>query len=241
MPRRTIAFIVFAVAMAAGCVRLGFWQLSRLEERRARNAAISARLEAPPVELSTALADSATAQNRQVRASGRFDYANEMVYTSRTRRGAPGVQLITPMRTADGTVVLVNRGWVYSPNGMSVEAPRWREGDTAVVSGYLEAFAVGAGPVSTPSLSRGVRRLQRDSIGALLPYPVAPLVLVRRDGAEQQGEVQHPHRVDLPALDEGAHRSYALQWFSFAFIALAGTAAVVTRGRRAAGAAPRRR
>jgi cytochrome oxidase assembly protein ShyY1 len=36
----------------------------------------------------------------------------------------------------------------------------------------------------------------------------------------------------MPALDEGPHRSYAIQWFFFAAIALAGAMAVIWRERR---------
>ena len=35
MSRRALAFVIFAIVVAAGCVRLGFWQLHRLAERRA--------------------------------------------------------------------------------------------------------------------------------------------------------------------------------------------------------------
>lgn len=236
MNRRTLGFVVFAVAIALGCVRLGFWQLARLGERRARNAAIAARLNAPAVPLEQALADSATAESRQVQASGVFDYEHELVFTSRSRRGSPGVHLITPLRLALGRAVLVDRGWVYSPNGISVDLAKWHESDSASVQGYLQGFAPGqaSGPVSTPSFARGVRRMVRDSIAARIPYVIAPLVLVRRDGADATGDVTHPFRADLPALDEGSHKSYAIQWFSFAFIGLAGTAAVVARTRKGA-------
>jgi cytochrome oxidase assembly protein ShyY1 len=37
----------------------------------------------------------------------------------------------------------------------------------------------------------------------------------------------------MPALDSGPHRGYAIQWFSFAAIALFGALAVVRRERRA--------
>ncbi|MEO7966401.1 MAG: SURF1 family protein [Gemmatimonadaceae bacterium] len=241
MNRRTFAFVIFAVAMAAGCVRLGFWQLSRLAERRARNAAISARLDAPDVPVQSALSDSATAQYRQVQLAGRFDYEHEVIYTSRSRRGSPGVQLITPMRLVDGSAILVNRGWVYSPNGMSVDLAKWREGDWADVRGYLEAFTPDApiGNVSTSSLARGVRHLVRDSVAAMIPYHVVPFIVIRRDGADSQGEVKHPFRLDLPAIDEGSHKSYAIQWFSFAVIAVVGIGAVILRGRQATSSPPR--
>ena len=35
---------LLCLLVAAGCVRLGVWQVSRLKERRARNAALAARL-----------------------------------------------------------------------------------------------------------------------------------------------------------------------------------------------------
>jgi cytochrome oxidase assembly protein ShyY1 len=38
----------------------------------------------------------------------------------------------------------------------------------------------------------------------------------------------------MPALDEGPHRGYAIQWFAFAVIALVGAGAVVVRERRMA-------
>ena len=39
-------------------------------------------------------------------------------------------------------------------------------------------------------------------------------------------------RREMPALDDGPHRGYAIQWFSFAAIAIVGALAVVRRERR---------
>lgn len=237
MPRRTIAFIVFAAVLAAGCIRLGIWQLSRHGERRAQNAVVEARLATPPASFAEATRDTTTARYRQVQVRGRYDYAHEFVLTSRTRRGAPGVQLLTPVIVAEGApAILVNRGWVYAPDGMTVDLPRWREADSAVVEGYVDVFLGDAAPVTSPSAPRQLRRLTRDTVAARLPYPLAPYVVVQRAGAGQTGEVQHPFRLDLPALDDGAHRSYAVQWFSFALIAVVGTGFVVARARRPSGA-----
>jgi surfeit locus 1 family protein len=60
---------------------------------------------------------------------------------------------------------------------------------------------------------------------------VFPLYLVATipDTTRPQGE--RVARLPPPALDEGPHLSYAIQWFSFAAIALIGGAAVAVRNR----------
>ena len=78
MPRRTIFFAVFALAVSSGCVRLGFWQISRLHERQQRNAAILARLERRPVPLDSLLADTGI-RFRRVIVDGRYDFGHELL------------------------------------------------------------------------------------------------------------------------------------------------------------------
>jgi len=179
------------------------------------------------------LADTATARYRYTSLRGTWDYANELVLTSRSRQGSPGVYVITPLKTWDeGRIVLVNRGWVYAADGMSVDLAVWTEGDTGVVAGFVETYTHGVGPVSTPSAVRGVRRLTADSIAARLPYPIAPVLVVQQDTATASG-VTHPVRIDAPTLAEGSHRSYAIQWFAFAIITVIGTLAVIRKERTA--------
>lgn len=226
----TIAFAVFALAVSAGCVRLGFWQIERHTERRARNAEIMARLgEAPlPVER----VSPPNARFRRAVAEGVYDFSNEFVLTSRGRNGAPGVHIITPLRVAGSdTAVLVNRGWAYTPDGMKVDLSVYREDSAAVVDGYAEEFSELPGPVTTPSVARAVRRLNKDSIASFLPYPVRPVVLVQQRDSGEAIAVERgtPVRVEPPRLDIGPHRSYAIQWFGFALVGIAGTALVLRR------------
>ena len=96
MNRRTIFFAIFAIAVSLGCVRLGFWQISRLRERQARNAMILGRLEQPPVPV-RALAGDSTDRFRRAMVSGRYDFGNELLYALRPRDGSPGVNILTPL------------------------------------------------------------------------------------------------------------------------------------------------
>lgn len=228
MSRATLGFILFAVIISLGCIRLGFWQLSRLDERRARNAAIAARLAEPPTSLDDALRDTAGARYRRVQLRGRFDYEHERFLTGRGRNGAPGVHLLTPLlRPGTETAVLVVRGWVYSPDGMHIDLGRWHEGDSISLEGFVDDFTTGRGPVTPRGLERGIRRLEFDTLRAAMPFPLAlKLVVQTSDSAER---ADRPARLHVPALDEGPHKGYAIQWFAFAAIGLIGVGAVLRR------------
>jgi surfeit locus 1 family protein len=230
MSLRTTVFCLFAALAAALFSRLGFWQIGRLHERQARNAVIRAQLRNPPVAFAALTHDTAMAHYRPVRVSGRFDYDHELVLTNRTRRGSPGVDLLTPVRLAGSdTAVLVDRGWVYAADGSSVDRVRWREGDSADVAGYVELYTPDAASTTLAKDPRIVRHASRREIIARLSYPVAPFLVVLVGDSSAAG---HPARRELPVLDDGPHRSYAVQWFCFAAIALGGAAAVVRRERQ---------
>jgi surfeit locus 1 family protein len=229
MSRRTIVFCVFAVLAAALCVRLGFWQLARLREKVQRNAEITAQQRAEPVTLGQLPRDTAAARYRRALVSGRFDYDRELVLAARTHQGSPGVELLTPMRLpGSDTAILVDRGWVYSPDGASVDRARWRESDSATVTGYVQQYAPDAGTTSLAADRPVIRRVSRRELGARIPYPLAPYYLVATGDTGRS----RPVRRDMPVLDEGPHRGYAIQWFSFAAIALGGAVIVVRRERR---------
>lgn len=234
MPRRYLWFVLVAVAAVVVFVQLGLWQLERLRERRSANEAMVARRTLPEQSLESLSADTAGARFRAVRVAGRYDYDHQFLWTARTRDGAPGVVFLTPMIVEGGAAVLVNRGWAYSADGMSIDEPLWSEAGRDTVVGYAEVFTSGAGPVFIGAQPRRIRRLALDSLREKVPYEIAPILVVQQRGAGMQVEVKHPFRVPLPPLDEGPHRGYALQWFAFAVITIVGTVAAVQRGRREA-------
>ena len=230
MSRRTMLFCAIAIGAAVLFIRLGLWQVTRLHERQTRNAAVVAQQGGTLLPLKDLPRDTGAAHYRGASVDGVFDYDHELVVASRSRRGSPGVELLTPVRIAGSdTAVLVNRGWVYSPDGGTVDRARWREGDSARVTGYVELYAPDAGATSSITDARIVRRVSRQEIAAKVPYPVTPFYLVALSPTKSAA---HPVRREIPALDEGPHRSYAVQWFCFAAIALGGAAAVVWRERR---------
>jgi surfeit locus 1 family protein len=237
MTLRKWILTIVAVTAAAVFIALGLWQLRRLDARRDQNSFLASRRFAPETELEGLPADTAAARFRRVRLRGVYDFSNEIIHTLRGREGSPGVNILTPLRRAgNDTAVLVNRGWVYAPDGITVDTERWREPDTLVGSGFVETFPT-TGPFAAPSRERprSFRRLHRDALTEVFPYPIANYYVILTDSAvtsPQPGSVRslgRPPRVQPPSLDEGPHRNYAVQWFSFAAISIIGLVIFIRR------------
>ena len=177
--------------------------------------------------------DTAAARFRRVRVSGTPDYEHELIYGTRTRRGSPGVNFLTPIRRpGTDTAVLVNRGWVYSPDGSTVDASRWRDRDS-VFTGYVEELPSAGGAMFT-SRPNVVARLSHDAVARVLPYPVAAVYVIALAGADTTTAPDRIARLTVPPLDEGPHLSYAIQWFAFATVALVGAGFVIRQARETA-------
>ncbi len=218
--RKDYAGAVVAVVLAALCVRLGFWQLRRLHERRARNAGVAAARALPPIDLPAAGVAVESLAARRVRATGVYDWAHEHVWHARTYQGAPGVTLVTPLRLPDGSWLLVDRGWAPSADAYHVDGAHFREADTALVAGLAERAPRDRGDADP-------RRLA-DSLGGVVLPVVVQLLPGDANARLPLGLVRWP----APELDEGPHLSYTVQWFSFAVIILVGTFALLRKQAR---------
>jgi surfeit locus 1 family protein len=197
---------VAAVVAATVCVGAGIWQLRRLDQRRARNALIAARRALPPLELGRGAVAVDSVRQRRVMAHGAYDFSAEQTWPGRSFQGTPGVALVTPLRLADGSAVLVDRGWVPSPDAYHVDRRSYREPDSATIVGLAVIPPRGRGDVNTTGY---------------LPF------VIQLESPDPPVERGLPRRWPRPALDDGSHLSYAIQWFSFAAIALVGTAALL--------------
>ncbi len=170
---------------------------------------LQARLALPRLEVRSGLvADSA--RWRRVTARGIYDYGAEQTWPGRSFQGTPGVALITSLRLADGSRVLVDRGWVPSPDAFHVDHTLYREPDTVTVTGIALIPPRGRGDVD---------------VAGSLPF------VIQLETPEPPPNRGIPRRWPAPAFDDGPHLSYAIQWFSFALIALVGTAVLIRKGR----------
>jgi surfeit locus 1 family protein len=216
------------LVVATVCVLLGFWQLRRLQERRAANAVALAARRAPAVQLNGRNLDSSLVQ-RRVQVTGHYDHAHDIVLRGRSYRGVPGVELVSPLvPQGGGTAMLVHRGFLPAPDAVTADPVRVREPGMIRVVGIALPIDSGQGA----PIGRGEHttwgRLDRNALRSRLPYPISPLYIRQ---ISDSALPRFPRRLDPPALDDGPHLNYAIQWFAFAAMALVFTGVILRQKR----------
>lgn len=216
---------VLVLAVAVTCVALGQWQLDRLRQVRDHNARLEARLAAGPVDLASLLdgpVDDEALEFRRVEATGTYRPEEEVLQRNRDHQGRQGFHLLTPLELTDGAVVLVRRGWVPAELSEPPVAEAAPPDGEVVVHGLLERPVpqpgFGARDPDEGRLERvfhtDTERLDRQVAGDLFPM----VLRAEQDPPLPAGEL--PAGLDRPLLDEANHLSYAVQWHTFAVIAL---------------------
>ena len=223
---RSLVALVAALAAIVLTASLGNWQLRRADEKLALQAAWDRADRAAPLPVTGAdIAGIADRLPLRVRLHGRFLFAYEIWLDNRQMDGQAGLMLVTPLRLADGAVVLVNRGFarrdprdrarlpgVARPEG-EVTVEGLAVAHTARVLQLGENAPAGGGPLVW-------QNLDYDAFERVSALAVARWVVQQTDGADD-GLLRH-----WPRLAAGVekHHGYALQWFALAALIAALTA-----------------
>lgn len=242
--RRWGGYLALTIVFAIACGLLSWWQWSRRAEAVAEIDKIEANYDAPALPLEELLpaldrVDDA-AEWHPVVVTGEYLVDEQLLVRNRPRNSSAGFEVLVPLRLADGTVFVVDRGWV--PAGTSIEAPATvpaaPTGEVTVVvrlkPGEPEIPGRGApeGQLATIRLPDVA-----DLVGAPTYTGMYGLLV-----SEDPPSAEAPLPAIRPADDEGPHLSYALQWIAFGILAFIGLVWAVRRERIiAAGAAPAKR
>ena len=219
-----IALIIGVIAFAMACyLILAPWQFGRNSQRSAQNAAIIAAQQSAPVPIGQVLSPTAEPAEQLtwhlVTVTGTFVPSSQAyVRLRQDADGNPASEVVVTLLTADGTAVLIDRGYVSASsvsNGASVPAlptgtvtvlGRVQQDETDPANrppkpapdGRLQFYAVNAAQITgTPDSYRGYLQLTDKSPGVLTA-------------------------IGMPQIDSGPFLSYALQWLAFGAMAVLG-------------------
>jgi len=225
--RKWLAATLLVIAAMAVMIRLGIWQLDRLEKRRAFNARVNAQISQPVLDLTgnAVAADLTQMEYRSVVVSGIYDPQGEVALRNQYWKDQWGVHLVTPLKISGSEqAVLVDRGWIPGDDYQSGDWSRYIEAGEVSVRGVIRLSqskaelgrradptpAPGAGPLTTWNFVNIPRLAEQ------VNQPLLPVYIQQAPDPAWSGL---PYR-SQPELDlsEGPHLGYAFQWFIFAAI-----------------------
>jgi surfeit locus 1 family protein len=217
---------VFAAAVVVLTVALGNWQTRRADEklelsRRLDEAARGAVLTVP-----AAPASADAFEHRRVVARGTWVRSATLFLDNKVHAGAAGYEVLTPLKLEGaGLHVLVDRGWIAAgdrrrlPDVPTPTGAQVVEGVAAVPPKRF--FELAPENESGPLRQNLVLERERGRLGLELQ----PFVILQTGGADD-GLVREWSR---PDTEVARHRGYALQWYSFAVLAVIFYVLVCTR------------
>ncbi|MGH3343160.1 MAG: SURF1 family cytochrome oxidase biogenesis protein [Carbonactinosporaceae bacterium] len=228
---RWIALHLLVLVTVPAFVRLGMWQLDRFEEERAASTLLQENRALEPVPVAQLVRPGqrvdAGDEWRRVTVRGRYDAERELVVRNRSYRGQIGFYALTPLVTAGGAALVVQRGWV--PAGETArtrpDVPAPPDG-TVELTGYLRRSEPAADEGPMPAGQ--VARIALPGLAHRLPYPLYGGYVALT--AQRPTTDPAPARVPPEDFSGGwQNLAYAVQWPLFAAIGVAGWGLLVRR------------
>jgi surfeit locus 1 family protein len=229
--RKRLILTVLVFAGTAVCIRLGIWQLDRLEQRRAFNSQFESARAQPALDLNREQPENiAEMEWRSVKVSGEYDFANQIAVRNQYYDNQYGYHLLTPLwfeplfGTAQAEAILVDRGWIPAEgNSNPSDWHKYDEEGMVTVSGQIRLGqakpAFGGVADALPKAGSKLEvwnNADLTKIATQISYPILP-VYIQPKANENDNEPPIPFQPRIE-LTEGPHFGYALQWFTFATI-----------------------
>ena len=215
---------VLSLAAIALLIALGVWQIERRAWKLALIDRVEQRVHAPaqpvPSPAAWPTVSAANDEYRHVSVSGRFMHDRETLVQAVTEEG-PGYWVLTPLQRSDGTLVLVNRGFVPSERR---DASTRRDGNPqgpVEITGLLRVTEPKGGFLRT-NVPEHNRWYSRDvaAIAAARGLDHVVPFFVDADAGSQSGggPIGGLTVISFP----NNHLIYALTWFALAFMLAGG-------------------
>jgi cytochrome oxidase assembly protein ShyY1 len=233
-PKWLLGHVLFLAGVIA-FVNFGFWQLRRLDERREYNALIEARFGGEGRDfgelLDTYGSDPGALEYRVASLAGEYEPGEEVFLLARSFKGRSGMHALTPLVLADGSAMVVDRGWIdldtAGPPASGGPAPTGQVQVTGILRKGDDPSKAGPRDSETGPLDR-IGRVDLGRLQEQMPWQLFPVYLELQNQSPSQSAAV-PEMREPPEISDGPHLSYAVQWFIFAGIALIGYPILVRR------------
>lgn len=228
-----IAVTLFCLIALPAFQALSNWQWHRLDQRHVYNKLILAEIAKPEVPIldlvdhgSSPLALLEEAQWRTVEATGVWVPSDQVLVRKKSLESDLGLWVVTPLQLADGTIIMVNRGWTAAANS-AVDSP--------VVTDTP------AGQVEVLGRVRDVQQRKKPAptdlpdgqVDQIVPLEIVDSpntlsnVYLEMTASRPESRSNDIRELPAPEITEGPHRSYAVQWIFFEIMTVIGWVVLV--------------
>jgi len=226
-----LAFHVLLVALVATMCSLANWQLDRHVERKAFNATLIQRFSEPPQPLAELLQQYPNREDAQWRLatiSGTYLEQLSVNVVNVSQDGRAGYDPVTPLKIADGSIVLINRGFVP----LDAPQPPLPTGVVEITGRIRLSAERRTGAVSDPATGvlTDIQRIDIERLTKQLPAPVVDVYLEAVQSNPPDSEMLS--LIAPPVFGNGPHLGYVGQWLLFSMCAIGGWFALVIREKR---------
>jgi surfeit locus 1 family protein len=226
---RWIVLTLLVLTAIGVFIRLGFWQLDRLAQRRAYNARVEAEISQSPLNLNQPLSLNLlpAMEFRMAVVKGVYDFSHEVLLRNQVWGNQLGAHVLTPLKIQGVPyAVLVDRGWIPFEQSSPNARQQFDEPGQVSVNGMIRdsqtsrTAAVGAAQNGSGGQQDAFIEVNLDNIQKQMDLKLLPVFIQQ---APDPTWTRMPYR-QLPNIDltEGPHLGYAIQWFAFAVILAVG-------------------
>lgn len=219
------AILVIAFAYVAFTV-LAPWQLGKNSRTQATNHRLEKAFHADPVPLSKVITKTASAPTgtidesnewKRVKLQGSFLTDEELVLRNRPVNSDAAYQILTPFRADDGTVIMVNRGYVRPESGSRIPSFAPPPSGKVTIQGYvrLDEPAPEEPKTTHDDSYTEITNLSSSWYKKEIPQENFVKGYVQLED-NQPGTL---NAIPLPQLDSGPYLSYGIQWITFGILA----------------------
>lgn len=219
--RRWFTYLGMAIVFAIACVFLSRWQFGRNEQTIAANNVVTRNYDAAPVTPTRLLpSKSSYLPNEEwhpVLLVGKYLPSKQLLVRDRVLGDDPGFEVLTPFRETNGSIFVVDRGWVSigtkqtapdyvppAPTGTEHVVARLQQSETVLPGRVAPSGQISE--INLPTVAR-MTRLSDVYTGA---YGLLD--------SETPKPAERPIAAAKPILDPGPFLSYAFQWILFALM-----------------------
>lgn len=213
--------MLLALVTIGFLIRLGFWQLSRADQKKRMLATYHTRTISPPLT-TTNLSQPGDWQYYRTTLTGHFDNQHSLLLDNKIFKGQVGYEVFTPfLATGIALPILIDRGFIPLTTSRN-KLPTIRDitGTTTITGmvnlppGYVKFGQIKSDNAETWPVR--IEYLNLQEVRSILHATVYPYIV----SLAPNDPAAYPIEWQIVAMGPERHQGYALQWFALALTLL---------------------